>query len=58
MLQARGGSGYDTTSLYFEAALKFLQAASLLKPSNLENAEHGEIPQFMTLYTDAVRLFE
>lgn len=58
MLQAIGGSGYDTTALYFEAALKFLQGASLLDRFNLENAEHGEIPEFMTLYTYAARLFE
>ena len=53
-----GGSNLENTSRYFQAALKFLHGASLLKPCNSDNAKHGETTQAMKVYTDTSRLCE
>lgn len=52
------GMDLESNSLYINAALKFLKAASLLELSNGENARHGEITQSMTVYTDTAKLCE
>ncbi|XP_057866424.2 cysteine-tryptophan domain-containing zinc finger protein 7 [Cryptomeria japonica] len=52
------GMDRDSTSLYFNAALKFLKAASLMELCNVENARHGEITQSMSVYTDTAKLCE
>lgn len=55
---ASGGLELDRTGLYFQAALKFLCAASLLEPFNVETAKHGETTQSMQVYIETASLCE
>ncbi|XXG54190.1 hypothetical protein AAC387_Pa03g2137 [Persea americana] len=55
---ANGGLELDRTGLYFQAALKFLCAASLLELCNVESAKHGETTQSMQVYIETASLCE
>ncbi|XP_017224679.1 cysteine-tryptophan domain-containing zinc finger protein 7 isoform X1 [Daucus carota subsp. sativus] len=50
------GSTLESTGLYFQAALKFLNGASLLESGNSENAKHGEMIQSMQVYSSTAKL--
>ena len=52
------GSSVEGTSLYFEAALKFLHGASLLESGNNDNAKHNEMIQSMQIYSSTAKLCE
>jgi len=51
------GSG-ESTSLYFQAALKFLHGASLLESGNSDNAKHSEMIQSKQMYSSTAKLCE
>ncbi|KAJ1699421.1 hypothetical protein LUZ63_007933 [Rhynchospora breviuscula] len=51
-------SELDSTRLYFEAALKFLQAASLCEPASGDTSRQGETTQAMQIYSDTAKLCE
>lgn len=51
----KGGKEGDGTGLYFQAALKFLQAASMLES---EGSEHGESRNPLNIYADTAKLCE
>lgn len=51
----QGGKEGDGTGLYFQAALKFLQAASMLES---EGSEHGESRNPLNIYADTAKLCE
>ncbi|XP_077240735.1 cysteine-tryptophan domain-containing zinc finger protein 7-like [Tasmannia lanceolata] len=53
-----GGHELEGNALHFRAALKFLHAALLLEPSNVESAKHGDMTQSMQVYTDTAKLCE
>lgn len=55
ILQSNGFS-FECNEVYFQAALKFLYAASLLE-SNSENCKPGEMNQ-MQIYSYAAKLCE
>ncbi|KAE8672246.1 cullin-1-like [Hibiscus syriacus] len=52
------GSNVESTTLYFQAALKFLHSASLLESCNGETAKHGEMIQSMQIYSSTAKLCE
>ncbi|KAL3029912.1 hypothetical protein AAZX31_03G191100 [Glycine max] len=52
------GSSAEGTSLYFQAALKFLHGASLLESGNNDNAKHNEMIQSMQIYSSTAKLCE
>ncbi|KAL2345391.1 hypothetical protein Fmac_006676 [Flemingia macrophylla] len=51
------GSTIESTSLYFQAALKFLHGASLLESVNNDNAKHSEMIQSKQIYSSTAKLF-
>nr|KYP71330.1 hypothetical protein KK1_010585 [Cajanus cajan] len=52
------GSTVESTSLYFQAALKFLHGASLLESGNNDNAKHNEMIQSKQMYSSTAKLCE
>ncbi|XP_057964806.1 cysteine-tryptophan domain-containing zinc finger protein 7 [Malania oleifera] len=52
------GSNLESTGLYFEAAMKFLHAASLFESSNSDGGKHGEMIQSMQVYSSTAKLCE
>ncbi|KAK8554738.1 hypothetical protein V6N13_093712 [Hibiscus sabdariffa] len=52
------GSNGESTSLYFQAALKFLHSASLLESCNNESTKHGEMSQSVKIYSSTAKLCE
>ncbi|WJX85051.1 hypothetical protein P8452_67558 [Trifolium repens] len=52
------GSTLESTSLYFQAALKFLHGASLLESGNNDNAKHSEMIQSKQMYSSTAKLCE
>lgn len=52
------GSAVESTSLYFQAALKFLHGASLLESGNNDNAKHSEMIQSKQIYSSTAKLCE
>ncbi|MCH90596.1 CW-type zinc-finger protein, partial [Trifolium medium] len=52
------GSTLESTSLYFQAALKFLNGASLLESGNNDNAKHSEMIQSKQMYSSTAKLCE
>lgn len=52
------GSTLESTSIYFQAALKFLHGASLLESGNSDNAKHSEINQSKQMYSSTAKLCE
>lgn len=52
------GSSAEGTSLYFQAALKFLHGASLLELCNSENAKKSEVIVAMQVYSSTAKLCE
>ncbi|TKY61810.1 MORC family CW-type zinc finger protein 4 [Spatholobus suberectus] len=52
------GSTVESTSLYFQAALKFLHGASLLESGNNDNAKHSEMIQSKQVYSSTAKLCE
>ncbi|KAM7521506.1 hypothetical protein LguiA_011408 [Lonicera macranthoides] len=52
------GSNSESTSLYFQAALKFLHGASLLESCSGESTKHGEIIQSIQIYSSTAKLCE
>ncbi|KAL3517469.1 hypothetical protein ACH5RR_020058 [Cinchona calisaya] len=46
----------ESTGFYFQAALKFLHAASLLESCNSENTKHNEMIQSMQMYSSTAKL--
>jgi hypothetical protein len=58
VLQGSAGNDCESTNLYLQAALKFLQAAAMLEPIYAETARQGEVTQSMTLYNDTAKLCE
>lgn len=52
------GQEGESTDLYLRAALKFLQAASMLEPVYAEVAKLGEVTQSMIMYHDTAKLCE
>ncbi|XP_021613070.1 cysteine-tryptophan domain-containing zinc finger protein 7 isoform X3 [Manihot esculenta] len=52
------GSNVESTKLYFEAALKFLHAASLLETCSSESAKNGEMIQSIKVYSSTAKLCE
>ncbi|XP_054791536.1 cysteine-tryptophan domain-containing zinc finger protein 3-like isoform X2 [Prosopis cineraria] len=52
------GSSLESTGLYFEAALKFLQGASLLESGNNDNAKYSEMNQAKQIYSSTAKLCE
>ncbi|OIV95409.1 hypothetical protein TanjilG_06278 [Lupinus angustifolius] len=52
------GSALESTSLYFQAALKFLHGASLLESGNNTNAKHDEMFRSKQMYSSTAKLCE
>ncbi|XWS31681.1 hypothetical protein CRYUN_Cryun23aG0096800 [Craigia yunnanensis] len=52
------GSNVESTSLYFQAALKFLHSASLLESCNSESTKHGEMILSVQIYSSTAKLCE
>ncbi|XP_017418316.2 cysteine-tryptophan domain-containing zinc finger protein 7 isoform X3 [Vigna angularis] len=52
------GSTGESTSLYFQAALKFLHGASLLESGNSDNSKHSEMIQSKQMYSSTAKLCE
>lgn len=52
------GSTLESTNLYFQAALKFLNGASLLESGNNDNAKHNEMIQSKQMYSSTAKLCE
>ncbi|CAL0311083.1 unnamed protein product [Lupinus luteus] len=52
------GSTVESTSLYFQAALKFLRGASLLESGNNDNAKHDEMFRSRQMYSSTAKLCE
>ncbi|XVF21909.1 hypothetical protein REPUB_Repub12eG0129600 [Reevesia pubescens] len=52
------GSNVESTTFYFQAALKFLQGASLLESCNSESIKHGEMIQSVQIYSSTAKLCE
>ncbi|XP_019440848.1 PREDICTED: uncharacterized protein LOC109345981 isoform X1 [Lupinus angustifolius] len=52
------GSTVESTSLYFQAALKFLHGASLLESGNNDNAKHDEMFRSRQMYSSTAKLCE
>ncbi|KAK7284681.1 hypothetical protein RJT34_19431 [Clitoria ternatea] len=52
------GSSLESTSLYFQAALKFLYGAALLESGNNDNAKHSEMIQSKQVYSSTAKLCE
>lgn len=52
------GSSLETTGLYFQAALKFLHAASLLESGNNDSAKYSEMNQAKLMYSSTAKLCE
>ncbi|KAL1351022.1 hypothetical protein HN51_014980 [Arachis hypogaea] len=52
------GSTLEGTSLYFQAALKFLLGASLLESGNNEHAKHSDVIQSLQIYSSTAKLCE
>lgn len=52
------GSNAESTSLYFQAALKFLHGASLLESCNSESTKKGEMIVSMQVYSSTAKLCE
>ncbi|PKU73173.1 hypothetical protein MA16_Dca021364 [Dendrobium catenatum] len=51
----------ESSGIFFESALKFLHAASLLEPANAENARQGELlpsNQMMQMYYETAKFCE
>lgn len=51
------GFGFESNESYFQAALKFLLAASLFETCNSDNGKHGEMNQ-MQIYSTTAKLCE
>ncbi|KAK9288449.1 hypothetical protein L1049_016906 [Liquidambar formosana] len=51
------GFGFESNEQYFQAALKFLHAASILETCNSDSGNHGEMTQ-VQLYSTAAKLCE
>ncbi|KAK7396860.1 hypothetical protein VNO78_18022 [Psophocarpus tetragonolobus] len=52
------GSIGESTSLYFQAALKFLHGASLLESGSNDNTKHNEMIQSKQIYSSTAKLCE
>lgn len=57
IIQHSGSTG-ESTSLYFQAALKFLHGASLLESGNSDNSKHSEMIQSKQMYSSTAKLCE
>ncbi|KAF8112901.1 hypothetical protein N665_0058s0002 [Sinapis alba] len=51
-------SNHESTSVYFQAALKFLHGASLLESSGTEHATHNSIARSIDIYGSTAKLCE
>ncbi|KAL0800658.1 hypothetical protein Bca101_055833 [Brassica carinata] len=51
-------SNHESTSVYFQAALKFLHGASLLESSATEHATHSSIARSIDIYGSTAKLCE
>ncbi|XVF32727.1 hypothetical protein REPUB_Repub17cG0107800 [Reevesia pubescens] len=52
------GLNVESTTIYFQAALKFLNGASLLESCNSDSTKHGEMIQSVQIYSSTAKLFE
>ncbi|XP_072974596.1 cysteine-tryptophan domain-containing zinc finger protein 3-like [Typha angustifolia] len=52
------GSELESTVLYFEAALKFLDVASLWEPLSFDSSKQGDAAQSMQMYSETAKLCE
>ncbi|XP_008802117.2 cysteine-tryptophan domain-containing zinc finger protein 7-like [Phoenix dactylifera] len=52
------GLELESTSLYFQAALKFLHCASLMEPLSFDSAKQGDPSRSMQMYFETAKLCE
>nr|XP_019710418.1 uncharacterized protein LOC105057514 isoform X2 [Elaeis guineensis] len=52
------GLELESTSLYFQAALKFLHCASLMEPLSFDSAKQGDASRSMQMYFETAKLCE
>ncbi|OVA04331.1 zinc finger protein [Macleaya cordata] len=52
------GQELESTGIYFQAALKFLQGASFLELCNNDSIKHGEMPYMIEMYSSTAKLCE